>query len=213
MHKSLLIFDFDGTIADTLRVAIKIINELGDEFGFRQVSQSEFAELKSKSIPELMRLSGLSWVQLPLFIKRARNRFKLHLKLVPPIQHMPEIIATLHHRGYRMGIVTSNTQEGVERFLQAHHLQHFEFIYAPDSLFGKAKVIKRILKHYQLRQTEAIMIGDELRDMEAAHKAGIDGLAVTWGFNSEALLTSNKQALIVRDPQELLSLFPPKVQE
>ncbi|RMG26003.1 MAG: HAD family hydrolase [Bacteroidetes bacterium] len=210
MHKSLLIFDFDGTIADTLRVAIQIVNELGDEFGFRKLNQREFTELKGKSVPELMRLSGLSWVQLPVFIKRARDRFKAYLRQVPPIPHMPEILDTLHKRGYRMGIVTSNTREGVQRFLQTHQLQHFEFIYAPDSLFGKARVLKRILKQHQLAHTEVIMIGDEIRDLEAAGKAGIDALAVTWGFNSEDLLSSGKCAHLVRTPQELLQLFPPR---
>ena len=48
MHKSLIIFDFDGTIADTLRVALSIINDLGDEFGFRRLNQKEFVELKGK---------------------------------------------------------------------------------------------------------------------------------------------------------------------
>lgn len=213
MHKSLLIFDFDGTIADTLRIAVKIANELGEEFGFRKVTQGEFVELKSKSVPELMRMAGLSWIQLPLFIKRARDSFKANLKLVPPITDMPEILHTLQQRGYRMGIVTSNTEEGVSRFLEDHHMQMFEFIDAPDSLFGKAKAIKRIIKKQQLRKRDVIMIGDELRDMEAAEKVGIDGLAVTWGFNSPKLLATNEQAHIIHDPKELLDLFPPKPDE
>ncbi len=211
MHpKSLIIFDFDGTIADTLRVALKIINELGDEFGFRKLNQGELIELKGKSLPELMKLSGLPWRQLPVFVKRARARFKAYLKQVPPIQGMPEILSTLHQRGYRMGIVTSNTEEGVLTFLQENKLQLFEFVYAPDSLFGKASVIKRIVKKYKLAQTDVIMIGDEVRDLEAANKAGVEAIAVTWGFNSEKLLISNKQAHIVHLPQDLLQLFPPR---
>lgn len=210
MNKSLIIFDFDGTIADTLRVGLSIINDLGEEFGFRRLNQNEFIELKGKSVPELLKLSGLSWLQLPIFISRARQRFKSYLKQVTPIKGMPEILQILHQRGYRMGILTSNTQEGVNHFLQNHHLQLFEFIHASDSLFGKAAVIKKILNQYQLTNQEVIMIGDEVRDMTAADKAGIDGIAVTWGFNDEKLLTTNKHAKLVRLPRELLPLFPPR---
>ena len=123
---------------------------------------------------------------------------------------MPEILNILHQRGYRMGILTSNTEEGVSHFLQDHHLQLFEFIHASDSLFGKATVIKKIMKQYKLPHDEVIMIGDEVRDMTAASKAGIDGLAVTWGFNNEQLLNTHEKSKLVRVPQELLQLFPPR---
>lgn len=205
--KSLLIFDFDGTIADTLPVAITIVNALGKEFGFPQLKQNEFLELKHKSIKELLEISGLSWLQLPLFVKRARDLFKEHLLEVHPILGMPEILHTLHRRGYRMGILTSNTQEGVRQFLHSNDVQGFEFIHAPDSLFGKSKVIRKIMKASRLSPQEIVMIGDEVRDIEAAQKAGVESVGVTWGFNSAQLLKTTGPDHVVEEPDELLRLF------
>jgi phosphoglycolate phosphatase len=205
--KSMLIFDFDGTIADTLPVAVEIVNALGGEFGFRQVQQEEFIELKHKSIRELLELSGLSWLQLPLFVKRARDLFKEHLLEVHPILGMPEILHTLHRRGYRMGILTSNTPEGVQHFLKAHEVHWFEFIHAPDSIFGKSKVIRKIMKTCKLAAGEIVMIGDEVRDIEAAQKAGVSSVGVTWGFNSAQLLKTIRPDHVIEAPEELLHLF------
>ncbi|MEL6192210.1 MAG: HAD hydrolase-like protein, partial [Bacteroidota bacterium] len=75
-HKKLLVFDFDGTIANTPVIAIRIINELSDEFGYRKVSSEEFGILKEKKIPEIKKMTGLSWWKIPTLVKRAREQFK-----------------------------------------------------------------------------------------------------------------------------------------
>ncbi|MEM7371624.1 MAG: HAD-IA family hydrolase [Bacteroidota bacterium] len=207
MRKSLLIFDFDGTIADTLVVAEQVLNETGREFGLPRISRQQLMEFKHKSIPELLKLSGLSWIQLPSFVKKLRSRFKSHAKQVNPIQGMPEILSTLKTRGYRMEILTSNAQEVVQCFLQDHDLSVFEFVHAPDSIFGKSKALKNILKRRKLSASQVVMIGDELRDVEAAQKVGMESIAVTWGFNSEQLLRKGGANHIVTKPDHLLQLL------
>jgi len=208
MKKSLLIFDFDGTIANTLEVAVDIANALSKEFGFRSVSREEFVELRGKTIPELMRLSGMSWFQLPLIIKRARDHFRSRINEVHPIEGVPGLLRTLKERGYRLGILTSNTRESVLDFLIMYDLELFDFIHAPDSLFGKAKRLKEIRKNYQLAESQIVMIGDEARDIDAAHKAQIDAIAVTWGFHTPSLLQQHAPRFTVDRPDHLLELFP-----
>ena len=102
--------------------------------------------------------------------------------------------------------MTSNTKEGVQAFLANHQLQYFEFIFAPDSLFGKAKVIRKILSHEALSPQEVIMIGDELRDVEAANKAGVESIAVTWGFNTQQVLERGEPNHLIMNPSQLLEL-------
>ncbi len=207
MSFRLLIFDFDGTIANTLEVAVEIVNELGAEFGFPEVNQTQLIEFKNKSVAELLKLSGLSWMQLPLFVKRARDRFKHHLAQVHPIEGMEEVLRALHAQGYQLGILTSNTEDSVKEFLDRYDLNHFEFIYAPDSLFGKSKVIKDVLKQFHLKRSEVVMIGDEARDIEAAVKAKVQSVAVTWGFNGEEILNECQPTYVVRKPAELLEVI------
>lgn len=208
MPKKLLIFDFDGTIADTLVIAEQIMHELAPEFNLPTVSREEFIHLKHKSIAELLKISGLSWTQVPLFIRKARLGFKKYIHQVQPIAGMPEILRRLQSRGYHMGILTSNSPESVNAFLSHHELQLFEFVYSPASLFGKARVIRRVIKKNQMETQDVVMIGDEVRDVDAAHKAGVDAVAVTWGFNSAELLQSHNPQYILQQPGEFLQLFP-----
>lgn len=209
MQKSLIIFDFDGTIADTLEVAHLITTELSEEFGFPKLSKTEFVELKGRNIKDVIKMAGISWLQMPRLLKRGRELFKKNMDKVHPVNGMPEIIEVLHDRGYRMGIVTSNSEENVRTFLAQYGIRNIEFIYAPNSIFGKAKVLKRILKKNSLKPLELMMIGDEIRDVEAASKVGIPSIAVSWGLNSENALKCCKPLRLVHFPKDLLGFFPP----
>lgn len=210
INKNLLVFDFDGTIADTMAVSLEIINTLADEFSFEKIGWDEAQELKGKKISELLKMSGLTWLHVPKLVRRARALFKLYLDEIQPIDKMPETIRSLSERGYRMGILTSNTQEAVQSFLETHDLQLFEFIHAPDSIFGKSKVLKQILKKNRLIRDEIVMIGDEIRDVHAAQKAKVDSIAVSWGFNNEKILHESEPSWLISDPGTLLEMLPPK---
>ena len=207
MNKKLLIFDFDGTIADTLAVAVEIINEVGSDFGIPALSIAEVTMLKQKHISELMEMAGISWLKLPLFIHRLRDAFSKRREEVAPIMGMSESIHSLHKAGFRLGILTSNSRDNVLFFLDKFDLQHFEFVIAPRSIFGKAGAIKDILKRERLDARDVVMIGDEIRDLKAANKAGIDAIAVSWGFNSIELLKEEEPSAILTNPQELTTLF------
>ncbi|MEZ4828325.1 MAG: HAD hydrolase-like protein [Bacteroidia bacterium] len=123
MQRKLLIFDFDGTVADTLIVAEQIMHELAPEFNLPRVTRQEIIHLKHKSIPELLKISGLSWHQVPSFVRKARLGFKKYMDQVKPITGIPDILRSLRNRGYRMGILTSNSKDSVRDFLLQHELQ------------------------------------------------------------------------------------------
>ncbi len=207
MKKQLIIFDFDGTIANTMAIAVEVFNKVGCEFSLPQMHAGQLAELKQKRIHELMDLAGLSWVQLPMFIKRVREEFKTRREEVKPIEGMEEVIRQLHQQEYRMGILTSNTEENVLHFLEKFDINHFEFIIAPGSIFGKSGALKDILKRYRLKPEQAIMIGDEMRDIKAAHKCKVDMIAVNWGFNASELLEKAKPRFLVQQPCQIVETF------
>jgi len=90
-------------------------------------------------------------------------------------------------------------------------MDYFDFIYSDGSLFGKGKILKRVLKKYEFFKRNVVYVGDEVRDIDAAREAGIKIVSVSWGFNSKEVLGSNKPNYIVDTPAELLglSLFKP----
>ncbi|MCI4667897.1 MAG: HAD-IA family hydrolase [Bacteroidia bacterium] len=208
LQKKILVFDFDGTIADTLKIALLIVNEIGEDYGWPKLDKAGFVEYKKKSLRELMDMVGLKYRHLPRIVRKSRNGFKRHMNQVKPIAGIPEVLKQLKDRGYILGILTSNTRKNVQKFLETHELELFDFIYAPNSLYGKAPVLKKIRRKYRTSMEDIVMIGDEHRDLDAANQAGVDGLAVLWGFHENQQLEEAKPVYIATKPDELLTLFP-----
>lgn len=117
---------------------------------------------------------------------------------------MAEALRDLKARGYRLGILTSNLQENVEAFLETEELQDlFEFVRAGITVFGKSRSIRRALRTLDLSPAEVIYLGDETRDIEAAHRSRVWAIAVGWGFNSRSALLKLRPDALVDSPQEI----------
>jgi phosphoglycolate phosphatase len=106
-----------------------------------------------------------------------------------------------------MGILTSNNAANVRRFLAANDLPGFHFIYTSRNIFGKSRVLRRILRQERLLHREVLFIGDEIRDVEAGKKLQIDTVAVCWGVNSKKALQSAGPDYIIDHPADLTSLL------
>ena len=103
-----------------------------------------------------------------------------------------------------MGILTSNSVRNASKFADINNLSGlFDFIYSGRSLFGKEKVIRRMLIHENLSVDRVIYVGDETRDIEASKKAGIPVVAVSWGLHRREVLASLSPDQIADGPEEL----------
>jgi HAD superfamily hydrolase (TIGR01549 family) len=119
---------------------------------------------------------------------------------------LDQVLGSLTRQGVRMGVLTSNSKDNVVRFLRANGAQdHFDFIEGYSQYFGKATSLKRIVHARGLTIKEAIYIGDEVRDIEAGRKAGMDVLAVAWGVHLPALLTECLPSHLVSEPGQILT--------
>lgn len=201
--KPLLIFDFDGTLAQTMEAGIAIFNEIGPGYGLKSVTWEEVQELRklnTRALLDHVGVSRLLAVKLGAHIRRLLHERMETIGLIPGIG---EAILDLWREGFRLGVLSSNSADNVRTFLQRHHLLHcFAFIEAGVSLFGKQQRIKNVLKKVGTSAGEAIYVGDETRDMEAARRAGVCCLAVSWGVNGrEALLTEGPEYCVDTPPE------------
>lgn len=207
-----LIFDFDGTIADSFATVLTIANRLAAEFGFPHTSPDQVNELQHLSSREIVRRSGVSVIRLPFLLRRLRSELNQEIAHLRPIEAMPEVLWSLRLQGYRLGIVTSNSKENVTAFLAGQGLDDaFDFIDSELTLFGKGRVIRRALRQHRLQPSEVVYIGDETRDIEAARNVGIPVIAVSWGFNSAQALAAEQPDALIGHPHELLERFPPQM--
>lgn len=199
-----IIFDFDGTIADSFDAVFNISNRLADEFGYPHTALEDVHKLKSLSSREILRRSKVPFFKLPFLLRRLRIELNREIAGLQPIPGIKEALLELKHQGHHLGIVTSNSRQNVMAFLKAQMMDDlFDFIDSGLTLFGKGRIIQQILRQNRIDPANVIYVGDETRDVEAARKIGIKVIAVCWGFNScDVLAAQNPDALILQ-PAEL----------
>jgi len=203
-----LIFDFDGTIADSFEVILRISNQLAKEFRYPVVHADEIDTLKDLSSREIIKRSGIAPWRLPFLLRRLQRELNQEIPYLHLIPSMKETLLELHEQGVCLGIVTSNSCENVNAFLAIQNLTAvFNFVGSGLSLFGKGRVIQRLLKQHHLDPASVLYVGDETRDIEAARNIGIQVIAVTWGFNSSQALAAANPDYLIHQPQDLLTVI------
>ena len=203
-----LVFDFDGTIADTLGETRRIFNKIAPDYGIREVDEEELNQLRHLSLKELLDHLDIPKRRVPALIARGTGMMRGNITQLQLIAGMSEVLIELRRHVRSFGILTSNATSNVDLFLRAHGLrEQFDFISSTSKLTGKSKHLRAIRKTFSLRAEELLYIGDELRDVKASQKAGIPIAAVTWGFNSRESLAASEPDYLFDKPEDFLSLL------
>ncbi|WP_430711314.1 HAD hydrolase-like protein [Nodosilinea sp. AN01ver1] len=198
------LFDFDGTLADSLVTIVEITNRLAPEFGYRPTPLEEVEALKGYSTRQLIRYSGIPLLKIPALLRRLRVELKAYHPSIAPCAGMPAVIRQLHTQNHALAVITSNAPEVVHAFLRVHALDRYFFsVDGGGTLFGKGRLITRCLERHRLVPSKTVYVGDEVRDIQAARFAGIRPVSVTWGFNSREALAAAQPDWLVDEPDAL----------
>ena len=203
----LLIFDFDGTIADTFDAGVMILNKLAGEFGFRPLHPKDMEKVRDMRTRQLMKFLDIPTRKMSRIARRGSEELYACIHSIQPLPGMPEALRELQTLGFALGIITSNTELNVQIFLRSHELELFDFVRCSSKLLGKARMIRSVIRRQHVRAADILFVGDETRDIEAAKKAGIRIAAVTWGYNSRRSLEAMKPDFVFESPKELVALL------
>lgn len=214
MDTKLIIFDFDGTIADTQTAVINITNRLAPEFGFPCLNQEDIDRYRHLKARQIIRQSGVSWWQIPFLMNRVKQELKQQILTIKPIAGIEITLKQLKQENFQLGIITSNSQENATQFLRQQGLLHcFNFVESSFYLFGKDRVIKRLLREKKMSPQAITYVGDETRDIEAARKSGVKVVAVDWGFNAATALANCHPDALISHPSQLVGCFSPQISQ
>jgi phosphoglycolate phosphatase len=201
----MIIFDFDGTLADTLAVMVKITNRIAPEFGYQKLTQERVADLKYLSPWEVIKLLAVPLWKLPFVLRRVKQEFNVEVDRVELFPGILDVLYSLKAQHYYLGIVSSNAEVNIRSILNKYEIEHlFEFV-ATANTFGKGRKIAKSLSQYKIDRDRVIYIGDEIRDIQAARSIGVKIIAVGWGFNDATALLKQDPDLLVTKPQALLT--------
>ncbi len=203
-----LIFDFDGTIADTFSPTMTILGQDFKKWGDRFNKVETIKDLRSMSITEIVQTIPGGWWKFFYLLLKAKKYLKKHLTEIEAYPGIVYTLRALHQQGYHLLIVTSNEKKFVHNFLRRYNLdQIFSAIIPTKGLFKKSQRLKKVMKKYQLNPQTTLYIGDEIRDVLACKQVGLKIISVTYGFNSFEGLKRFRPDYLVKKPIQLLTLL------
>lgn len=200
-----IIFDMDGTLADSFELALEIAHDLT---GIPRKSKEEIDRLRGLPVLKVAREVRFPFHRLPRLILKARQVMHERMEEVSAFDGIGKVLETLDARDYHMLVMSSNSEQNIRVFLRANKLeQYFDGVYGNIGLFDKSRAIRKVLKRNKLVRQNCYYIGDEVRDISGAKKAGVHAVAVSWGYQHPDALRRYKPFALVETPKELLEVF------
>ncbi|HOJ76879.1 MAG TPA: HAD-IA family hydrolase [Bacillota bacterium] len=205
MYKCVL-FDFDGTIADSKDVFIEAYNQMADKHNLQRIEFDQLDELRRLPLAERLKILNLPLYKVPVL---APELYKLYKELSVKINifdGIKELLQQLKEKGLKLAIISSNSEHNIREVLMQHRIDLIDAILCSTHIFGKAKMIKKFLKTHRLSNSEVIYVGDELRDIHSCKQAQIKVIWVEWGYDIAKVALQGAPDYVVSEPQQILSI-------
>jgi len=203
MRHELVIFDFDGTLADSGEWFFCSLNDVADRFGFRRTTVEEREALRHLGGREIIRKLRVPIWKMPAIAAYMRRRASEDIESIRLFEGVAPALETLRQRGMKLAIVSSNAEQNVRTVLGPELADLIDFYGCGSSLFGKAAKFRRAMKQLETVPERTICVGDEMRDIEAAKAVGASCAAVTWGYAAPEALRQLKPTLLLDQTYEL----------
>lgn len=203
----LAIFDFDGTLADSVDWFVGAFNQAAHTFGLRAMGEAELETLRGYDTRALIRHFEVPMWKLPLLARHMRLRQAEIIDSIRPFPGIRETLIALAQGGVTLAVVSSNARANVIRVLGPNVAERIAHFGCGASLLGKAAKFRAVVKASGVLSQQVIAIGDEIRDIEAAQQVGIAAGAVAWGYAHFAVLRDRRPAeafLTVEEMRERL---------
>lgn len=204
----LILFDFDGVLADTLDDMLNFAQAVCAEMGFDRIpTPADLDALETMSFVEYGKQLGIPPQLAGEFASRCLKRFieKPH----PPkiFAGMAQVIEQLSAR-HTLAIVTGNTTRAVEDFLSTNNIRQFvSAVFAVDQPGSKVEKIQKAKSQLATEADAVYYVGDAVSDIHAARQALVKSVAVSWGHQSLGKLVNAQPDYIVHTPWEISALF------
>lgn len=201
MTVTTVIFDFDGTLANSLPVLLDVAREVFDID--REFDDGFIRELREMSQSEILTALNISKFQALLHWEEGKERFADRIHEITLFDGVEDALESLES-SYELGILTNNDAGIVQSFLDHHGLDMFSFVEDNHIFESKARRLSSIIDELDVAPASVVYVGDQVSDIEAAHQAGCEAVAVAWGYNTANTLEDAYAEKLIAEPADLL---------
>jgi len=208
MRYSLLVFDWDGTLADSAAIIVQAIQRACEDLGLPVPADADARYIIGLGLSDALAhvAPSLDVADYPKLSARYRAHYMARSAPIPLFAGVETMLETLAQRGHQLGIATGKSRRGLDDALRdAGIARHFCATRCADEGFPKPHpdMIERLLEATATRPEAALMIGDTTHDLELAANAGIAGVGVTYGAHPHDDLKEAPHRVLVHSVAEL----------
>ncbi|WP_345971984.1 HAD hydrolase-like protein [Sulfurimonas diazotrophicus] len=204
MKYKLVIFDFDGTLADSFPFFLTALNALAEKHRFRRIDAEQVETLRHYDAKQIIHQLHIPLWKVPMVAAAFRKNMAVSVAQIPMFPEVTEMLHALAQREIALSLVTSNSRENVLKILGRANTELLIHPQYGTHMFGKASKLKQILRQTGIDPSEAIYIGDEIRDLEAARAVKMDFGAVSWGYTRDEALMEHSPTMMFSNVGEIV---------
>jgi phosphoglycolate phosphatase len=202
----LVVFDFDGTLADSFRWFVGTVTQVAKRFRFKQLDLGRLEEFRACSARQMLAHAELSMWKLPRVSLEMRRLMTERIDEIRLFDGVETVLKRLDAAKVNIAVVTSNAKENVLRVLGADNAALVKHFGCGASLFGKRVKVKAAAKAFGVPLGEVLCVGDEIRDAEMAASLGVDFAGVSWGYTKPEVLQKYSNIPVLRQMRDVLSM-------
>lgn len=199
----LLIFDWDGTLCDSIGRIIESMHAASTRVGFALCDDLAIKGIIGLALPEAIRTlyPQIGDAELVAFRQYYADHYMaLDAQPSPLFEGVVQTMDAFRAEGYYLAVATGKARRGLDRVLKAHGwTDYFDATRAADETAGKPHplMLEQILAHCGVSAREALMVGDASFDLMMARNAGMDSVAVSYGAQSAQALQAYEPRLTI----------------
>jgi phosphoglycolate phosphatase len=200
----LLIFDWDGTLVDSIGRIVAAMHLAADGCGFARCTDEAVRAIIGLALPEAVRVlyPDLRESTAIEYFTRVYSESYLLLESEPSalFADVAESLQAFRQRGFHLAVATGKSRHGLDRVLAGRDwADYFDLTRCADESASKPHplMLEQILAHFQLPAQQALMVGDSIFDLQMAHNAGMHSVAVGYGAQSLAVLREQRPHLAI----------------
>lgn len=212
--KKLCIFDFDGTLFNSLDDVADCFNATLQKLGFLDSITDDYINAVGGNIYEIIRII-LGNNATEENIQKVKETYEVLYNNDPkantkPYDGMKELLTALNEKNIILAINSNRNPDSINYFLN-RYLGDIDFLdiqghvptnpSKPDP-YG----VNTIIEKAEVGLDDAIYIGDSITDIKTAENANIDCVLVDWGYGLEEVYDNSYPLKIVSSPDEIMDI-------
>lgn len=207
--KKLIIFDFDGVLADSMGMVLEFYNILADKYDLKRAkSEKDISGLFHENVYVGLKKAGLDESRSAEFLEDMKRLTLEYKEKLEAFEGVPETLKKLHEDSKTLAIISSNHSDVIEMFLKQYGLLNiFYVIYGAENSTSKVEKINRLLGEFEAEKSNTYYVGDTKGDIKEGKEADVKTVAACWGYHTKDELQSTGPDFLVEKVEELESIF------